>query len=127
ELILGWLKNDREAFFVSERSGYAHLYAAPFEGGEPRVLTSGKWEVSDVKQSDDKSHLYLTTTRESPYEQHLYQMDGNGGPLTRLTAARGKHAGVVSPDDQWIADVYSYTNKPPELYVQENRQQAEGK
>ena len=48
-------------------------------------------------------------------------MPGDGGPLTRLTAAPGKHAAAVSPDDRWIADIYSYTNKPPELYVQENR------
>ena len=52
-------------------------------------------------------------------------MPGDGGPLTRITAAPGKHTPSISPDDRWIADVYSYTNKPPELYVQENRPQAE--
>jgi dipeptidyl aminopeptidase/acylaminoacyl peptidase len=54
-------------------------------------------------------------------------MDGEGGSLTRLTSAAGKHAAVVSPDDRWIADVHSYANKPPELYVQENRSGAEAR
>src|SRR5262249_3558899 len=45
---LGWLKNDREIYFQSERTGYSHLYAVSFEGGEPKALTSGKWEVDGV-------------------------------------------------------------------------------
>src|SRR5206468_9810177 len=28
-------------------------------------------------------------------------------------------------DGQWIADVYSYTNRPPELYIQRNEPEAE--
>jgi dipeptidyl aminopeptidase/acylaminoacyl peptidase len=124
---VGWLKNDREVYFQSERTGYAHLYAVGFDGGEPRALTSGKWEVLDVRQSPDKSRFFLTASKESPYDQHLYEMPGDGGPLTRITSAPGKHAAVVSPDSRWIADLYSYTNKPTELYIQENRPQAEQK
>ena len=52
-------------------------------------------------------------------------MPGEGGPLTRISKAPGKHAAVLSPDERYIADVYSYTNKPPDLYVQENRPQQE--
>jgi len=124
---IGWMKNDREVYFQSEKTGYSHLYAVAWDGGEPRALTSGNWEVSGVRQSKDKSHFYLTASKDSPYEQHLYEMDGDGGPLTRLTKAPGKHAATVSPDDRSFADIYSYTNKPPELYVEENRPLAEAK
>ena len=124
---IGWMKNDREVYFQSEKTGYSHLYAVAWEGGEPRALTSGNWEVSGVRQSKDKSHFYLTASKDSPYEQHLYEMDGDGGPLTRLTKEQGKHAATVSPDGRWIADIYSYTNQPPELYIQENRPLAEAK
>ena len=124
---IGWMKNDREVYFQSENTGYSHLYAVAWDGGEPRALTSGNWEVLNVRQSKDKSHFYLTASKDSPYEQHLYQMDGDGGPLTRLTKEPGRHVTTVSPDERWIADLYSYTNKPPELYVEENRPLAEGK
>ena len=43
---LGWLKNGNEIYFESEKSGYAHLYKVGFDGGEPKQLTSGKFEVS---------------------------------------------------------------------------------
>jgi dipeptidyl aminopeptidase/acylaminoacyl peptidase len=124
---IGWMKNDREVYFQSEKTGYSHLYAVAWEGGEPRALTSGNWEVSIVRQSKDKSHFYLTASKDSPYEQHLYEMDGDSGPLTRLTKAPGRHAATVSPDGRSVADIYSYTNQPPELYVQENRPLAESK
>ena len=124
---LGWMKNDREIFFQSEKTGYSHLYAVSWDGGEQRALTSGKWEVLNVRQSKDKSRFYLTASKDSPFENHLYVMDGDGGPLTRLTQAPGKHVTTLSPDERWIADIYSYTNKPPELYVQENRPMAESR
>ncbi|MBS1854742.1 MAG: S9 family peptidase [Acidobacteria bacterium] len=119
--ILGWMKNDRDVYFVSEKTGYAHLYAVPFEGGEPRALTSGKWEVLAVRQSRDKSKFYLTANADGPFDQFVYEMSGEGGPLTRISKAPGKHTAVLSPDENWIADIYSYTNRPPELYVQANR------
>ena len=124
---VGWMKNDREVYFQSEKTGYSQLYAVSFEGGEPRALTSGNWEVLNTRQSRDRSRFFLTASKDSPYENHLYVMDGEGGPLTRLTAAPGKHATTMSPDEQWFADIYSYTNKPPDLYVQEARPQAEPK
>ena len=121
---LGWMKNGREVYFQSERTGYSHLYAVAWDGGEPRALTSGNWEVLAMRQSPDKSHFYITANKDSPYENHLYEMSGEGGELTRLTGPPGKHTTTVSPDEHWIADVYSYTNQPPDLYVQENRQGA---
>jgi len=117
---LGWMKNDREIFFQSERTGYAQLYAVAFDGGDPRPLTSGNWEVLSVRQSRDKDKFYLTATKDGPFDQFLYEMDGNGGPLTPLTPEPGRHVSTLSPDEHWIADIYSYTNKPPELYIREN-------
>jgi dipeptidyl aminopeptidase/acylaminoacyl peptidase len=118
---LGWMKNDRDIYFQSERSGYSHLYVAPFEGGEPKALTSGKWEVEGVAPSKDKSRFFLTTSEADPGEHNVYEMNAEGGSRTRLTSLPGGHNCVPSPDDRWFADIYSYTNQPPELYVQEAR------
>jgi dipeptidyl aminopeptidase/acylaminoacyl peptidase len=123
----GWLKDGRDIYFVSERTGYAQLYSVSCDGGEPRALTAGKWEVLALKPSPDMSHFYITANKDTPFENHLYEMSAEGGPLTRLTRLPGKHVTTVSPDQRWIADVYSHTNQPPDLYVQENRPDAEVK
>lgn len=116
---IGWLKGDKEVYFDSERSGYAHLYAVSFEGGQPRALTSGKWEVLDVKVSKDKSKFYLQTNEVSPAEHHVYMMSTSGGARTKLTTQAGSHQLWMSPDESAFVDLYSYITKPPDLFVQE--------
>jgi dipeptidyl aminopeptidase/acylaminoacyl peptidase len=118
---LGWIKGDRDVYFQSERTGYSQLYTVSYDGGEPRALTSGSWEIDRAELSKDKSRFYLTTSEADPGERQLYEISADGGARTRITTESGSHAVSISPDERWIADVYSYTNKPPELYVQENR------
>jgi dipeptidyl aminopeptidase/acylaminoacyl peptidase len=118
---LGWMKGDQAIFFQSERTGYSHLYTASFAGGEEKALTSGAWEVESAVLSVDKSRFFLVTNEADPGEQNVYEMSAQGGARIRLTAQPGGHSAVPSLDDRWFADVYSYTNKPPELYVQEAR------
>ncbi len=118
---LGWMKSDRDIYFQSERSGFSHLYTVSVDGGEPKALTSGNWEVNAVTLSKDKTRFFLTTSEVSSAEHQVYEMSAEGGTRTRLTSLAGGHTFVPSPDDRWFADLYSYTNKPPELYVQEVR------
>jgi len=124
---LGWMKGDRDIYFQSERTGYSHLYSVSFDGGEAKALTSGKWEVDSVSLSSDKNRFFLVTNEGDPGDQEVYAMSADGGARTRLTTLPGGHSCVPSPDDRWFADVYSYTNKPPELYAQEARADAAAK
>jgi dipeptidyl aminopeptidase/acylaminoacyl peptidase len=114
---LGWLKNGAEVFFVSERDGWAHLYTVPSEGGSIRQLTSGKFEVESVAVSNDGSKFYLTTSEGGPTERHFWSQNVTGGPRTKITSAPGKHDVTLSRDERSMADVHSYVNRPPELYV----------
>lgn len=121
----GWMKNGQDLWFLSERTGYSQLYAVPYDGGEPRALTSGRWEIGSAWLSEDKSKFYLVSNEPDPSEVHLFSMPAEGGPRTRITSSKGHHAPALSADERWIADIHSYANKPPELYVMENRPGAE--
>ena len=117
---LGWLPDNAHVYFESERDGFAHLYTVAINGGnggEPVQLTSGQFEVSDVQLSPDKTKFYFTSSEGSPFERHYYSMARGGGARTRMTSVAGNHAVDVSPDETTLADVYSYSNKPPELFV----------
>jgi len=116
---LGWMKGDRSIYFLSERSGYSHLYEVSFDGGEPKALTSGKWEVGGVQFSEDKTRFFLTTTEPDPSDRHFFVMPATGGDRTRITSAPGHHQAVVSPNEKKLALIYSFTNKPPELFIQD--------
>jgi len=113
----GWMPDSANVWFLSEATGYAHLYVVPFAGGAPAPLTSGKWEVESAVIADDKKSFLLSTGEESPYVRHLYRMALTGGARTKLTSADGWHQTAVSPDGAVIADLYSYSNKPTEVFV----------
>jgi dipeptidyl aminopeptidase/acylaminoacyl peptidase len=117
----GFVPGTGNVWFISERTGWLHLYTLPFAGGEPRALTSGRYEVDDVRLSDDGRSFYLTTSQESLFERHLYRVPVGGGAPTKLTTTVGWHNAVPSPDGTTFADIYSYTNKPPDLYVGSTR------
>lgn len=117
----GWLDGGKRIWFVSEADGWAHLYSMAANGGERKQLTSGKWEVDDVALSNDKRTFYLHTSEESPFEQQFYRMSVNGGARAQITKMSGGHTVLASPNEMLLADVYSTSNRPPELYVMRNQ------
>ena len=117
----GWMPDGESVWFVSERSGYSHLYTVGTGGGEPRQLTAGSWEVHDVAVSPDEESFFLTTNEGSPHEYHFYTMPLRGGDRTRITTEPGIWDVTPSPDGDRLAAVYSTSNTPPELYVMRNR------
>ncbi len=110
-----WPIGDK-AYFLWERDGYTHLHSVDANGGQPQPLTSGKWEIRAVQLSDDKKTFYITTSEAGPAENHLYSVSVDGGDRRKLTTQPGGHDVTVAPDGS-LADVYSYANKPPELYL----------
>ena len=124
---LGWLPDNTHVYFESERDGFAHLYSVSINGGEPTQLTSGQFEVSDVRLSADKTKFYFTSSEGSPFERHFYSMAITGGERTRRTGFAGHNQVDVSPDDRMLADVRSYSSKPPELYLFINQPFSPGK
>jgi len=123
---LGWLPDNEHVYFESERDGFAHLYTVSTKGGEAAQLTSGPFEVSGVRLSTDKTKFYFTSSEGSFFERHLYSMSLDGGARTRLTSMPGNNQVDVSPDDAMLADVRSYSNKPPELYLLPNKRAEAG-
>jgi dipeptidyl aminopeptidase/acylaminoacyl peptidase len=118
---LGWLPDNTDVYFESERDGFAHLYSVSINGGEPTQLTSGQFEVSDVRLSADKTRFYFTSSEGSLFQRHLFSMSTSGGPRTQITGLPGNNQVDVSPDETMLADVRSYSNLPPELYLSANK------
>jgi dipeptidyl aminopeptidase/acylaminoacyl peptidase len=118
----GWLPDDHTLFFLSEADGWAHLYTIDVAqaGAKPKPLTTGKFEVTRAGLSPDKTQFYLVTSEKHPGERHIYSLALDGGPRTAITSMTGSSIGEVSPDAATIGLVYSYSNKPPEVYLMPN-------
>jgi len=118
----GWMPDGKSVWFLSERSGWSHLYRMPADSGATAMaLTSGDWEVKAASVSPDRKHFDLTTSEGSPYEQQWWRARLDGSDRTRYTRRPGIHDVTPSPDGKRIAGVYSYANRPPELFLRDSR------
>jgi dipeptidyl aminopeptidase/acylaminoacyl peptidase len=116
----GWI-NENTFWFQSEATGYSHLYTINVETGEKKALTGGKYEVLQSTLSNDKKFFYIVTNEIHPGEQHLYRLPATGGKAEQLTSMKGANQVTLSPDEKYIAVINSYSNRPWELYLQENK------
>src|SRR5450631_362108 len=84
----GWLNDNRTLWYLSEESGYAHLYTKALNG-EPRSLTRGQFEVSTPLLSGDGRWFYVLSNATAPYSYDVYRVPSSGGALARLTRLGG--------------------------------------
>ncbi len=117
---IGWI-DDQTIYFQSEATGYSHLYTANVSTGAKNQLTSGKYEVQSLRLSNDRKSFYFTANMEHPGITHFYRIPAAGGTPVKLTSMKGGNEVTVSPDERWLAIRYSYSNKPWELFLQENK------
>lgn len=118
---IGWLADNETVWFQSEETGYSHLYTFNIKTGERKQLTSGKYEILQVQLSRDKKNFYINSNKETPFEHHFYKLNVKGGEMQKITTMPGNNDVSMSPDEKYLAIRYSYSNKPWELYLMENK------
>ncbi|MDO6429824.1 prolyl oligopeptidase family serine peptidase [Flavitalea sp. BT771] len=116
---LGWI-DENTCWFQSEATGYSHIYKADVSTGAKTRLTGGRFEILQAALSQDKKRFYISTNEVRPGEQQFYQLPVTGGKAQRITTLTGANLVTLSPDEKQLAILYSYTNKPWELYLQDN-------
>jgi dipeptidyl aminopeptidase/acylaminoacyl peptidase len=62
---------DGRIVFCSEQDGWNHLYAISVDGGAPRLLTPGNFEVEDVELTADKSTVLYTSNDGDVERRHI--------------------------------------------------------
>ncbi len=110
-----WLPDGSTLWFLSEQSGYSHLYLA--DGGKGRALTSGRWEVSSPKLSMDGNSFLFLCNRAWPGDYEVCSVPVAGGAVRELTALDGVESFVSSPDGSKLLVRHSDSYTPPQLAV----------
>ncbi len=124
---MGWMPDNRRIWFQSEESGYSHLYTVDVVKGNKEALTSGNFEIYSPFISKDKKWWYFSSNEVHPGKRHFYRMPLSGGERTQITSMKGHNDVTLSPDEKKLAIRYSYSNKPWELYIMENKPGASAK
>lgn len=119
-----------ELIWMSERSGWNHLYLIDRLTGQVKnPITQGEWVVRGVDRVDvQKRQLWLRVCgidpKQDPYHIHHVRVDFDGRQLTRLTDGDGTHTPPkFSPDGKYYVVTWSRVDQAP---VTELRQTADG-
>ena len=97
---------------TSERSGWKQLYLIDLKTNALKPLTTGTFFVNYVLDILEKDRLvyFVASGLEpgrNPYEQYLYSISLDGKRLKLVTTEPGNHEITLSPNRQFITDVYS--------------------
>ncbi|MFC1575553.1 S9 family peptidase, partial [Gemmatimonadota bacterium] len=122
---MGWLPDSDRSYFVSEATGFAHLYAVDADGSDKVQLTDGPWEVLQLQIVEDGSRFLLHSNEGSPFNQHVFTMGFDGSGKRAVTSGSGSYSVTLSPDGRRMAVVHSKANRPGELFLADFQPQAD--
>jgi dipeptidyl aminopeptidase/acylaminoacyl peptidase len=115
----GWLPDNATLWYLSEESGYSHLYTLD-AGGRTRALTQGKWEASDVAWSRDGATAWLLCNRKTPGAYEVCAVSAKDGAREgSIREVSSLDGGVedfrLSPDQRKLLVHYSGPYLPPQI------------
>jgi len=130
KLFTDFLDNQNELVWMSERSGWNHLYLVDTRTGAVKnPITRGDWVVRRVMNVDKRNRNVILQVSginpgEDPYFLHyaIVNLDGTGFRL--LTEGNGTHTATFNEGFTHFVDVWSRVDSPP---VAELRRVSDGK
>jgi dipeptidyl-peptidase-4 len=110
-----WLK-DGGFLWLSERSGFKHLYHYKPDGTLLRPVTSGPWEARTLHGVDEKhGYAYFSGTERSPIGLDVYRVKLDGSGLERVSSAPGTHTALFNPSLTRYLDTWSDLATPEQV------------
>ncbi|WP_158769720.1 prolyl oligopeptidase family serine peptidase [Paraglaciecola sp. L1A13] len=114
----GWLNNTEQLYYLSEESGYAHLYKKPLKA-KAMALTSGHFEVDNLTLTHNDEYMYFKANQKHPGIYEVYRVKLDTGEIEALTDLNGMTDYALSPNENKLLLTHSSLTVPPELYLQD--------
>ena len=124
----GWLENHKQIRFlkdgriiwISEKSGYKHLWISKHSGSMSWPITQGQWEVNKIVHIDQNKELvYFKSNKESVFENRLYSIRYDGTELKLLTPEDGSHSVSLLGSKLYFFDTFSSLQMPKVIQLKE--------
>jgi dipeptidyl-peptidase-4 len=110
-----WLK-DGSFLWLSERSGFKHLYHYRSDGTLVRQVTDGRWEARTLHGVDEAGGwAYFSGTERSPIGGDVYRVRLDGSGLQRVSTAPGTHVASFNPSSTLYIDTWSDVTTPTQV------------
>jgi dipeptidyl-peptidase-4 len=124
---LRMLKRRGGFLWVSQRSGFPHVYRYDANGRLVAQLTEGNWLVLGAPRAivgvdESRGLVYFTGTKDGYEQKHLYSvpLDAKRPTApTRLTAEPGWHDVQMANDAHSFLDAHSSVDRPPSVALKD--------
>lgn len=111
---------DQNFSFVSEKSGFNHLYWYNMNGTLVKQITSGNYELKEFLGYDEADgSFYYSSNEESPLQQAIYKIDRKG-KKTKLSANAGTNSAQFSSNMKYYLNRFSNTTTPTVVTLNDN-------
>ncbi|TWV14728.1 S9 family peptidase [Bacteroidaceae bacterium HV4-6-C5C] len=106
--------------FLSEKSGFNHLYWYTMGGNLVRQVTSGNYEVKEFLGWDGAENAFYYTSNEgSPLQQAIYKIDRKGKKI-KLSSQTGTNNVQFSTDMKYFMNRYTNLQTPLIITLNDN-------
>jgi len=104
--------------WLSERTGYKHVYHYSAAGKLVVAVTHGEWAVRKILKLDEKRRLlWFTATKDGAVNNNAYRVGLSGKSLVRLTSGTGWHEVSLNGDGSMFTDTWSTLDTPPVVRI----------
>ncbi len=106
--------------FLSDKSGFTHLYWYSMGGNLVKQVTAGPYEMKEfLGYEPTEGTFYYTANEESPLRQAIYKVDRKG-KKTKLSAKTGTNNALFAPTMKYYINTWSNLNTPPVVTLNDN-------
>jgi dipeptidyl-peptidase-4 len=102
--------------WLSDRSGWRHIYHYGADGKLIKQVTSGDWDVRSLDEVDEgKGTIYFTGTEHSFIANHAYAIKLDGSGMTRVTLSEGNHRASFNSNASHFIDSWNDVKTPAQV------------
>ncbi len=109
---------DGSFVFLSERSGFFHLYRHAADGTPMNAITAGSWMIDGPWAVDETmGTVWFRANTKDPRERQVFVAKLDGSSMTRVTTEPGVHTLTSAPNAAYFVDSYSSATSPPRTVI----------
>jgi dipeptidyl-peptidase-4 len=114
-----WINKGQDFIWVSEKDGWRHIYKISRDGKNVVLLTSGNYDIDEIKAIDEKNnYVYFSASPKNATQLYLYRVKtdakkASGDPeLLSSASLKGTHEYTISPNAKTASHSFSNHNTP---------------
>ncbi len=113
---LKWMPDGEHFTWVSERTGWKHIYLVSRDGKKMEAVTKGEYDVVNIEKiNEEKGFVYFIASPENATQRYLFKTELEGSTDAKRISPKeqpGTHSYNISPDGEYAIHSYSTIEIP---------------